>query len=328
MKPRFEASVVLFAVLLAACGGADPEPEFATPTGPLLGIAHGGAVLPFTLRGGESGIRVGVSEDLDAGSPPSWTNVSTVRLEARTAPWKAKVFAASIAAGCDAPPFVHVYEVRAAYPAPAGQEGTDAVALDDPRIAGWAAGWADPVAWGADLDAQWQDASQAVGPASGKSADIVALGNGGALTLTFDPPIADGAGPDFAVFENGFADDFLELAWVEVSSDGEHFARFGGVSLSESPVDAFGRLDTARIGGFAGRYRAGQGTPFDLADLDGDAGVLAGLVDRSAIAYVRVVDVIGDGSILDSLGNPVYDPFPVSGSAGFDLDGVAVLSAD
>ena len=52
------------------------------------------------------------------------------------------------------------------------------------------------------------------------------LGDDGSLVLTFPAPIADGAGPDFAVFENAFSTEFLELAFVEVSSDGTNFTRF------------------------------------------------------------------------------------------------------
>ena len=39
---------------------------------------------------------------------------------------------------------------------------------------------------------------------------------------------------------------------------------------------------------------------------------------------VRIVDVVGDGFSLDSSGGVIYDPYPTSGSAGFDLDAVGV----
>ena len=38
-----------------------------------------------------------------------------------------------------------------------------------------------------------------------------------------------------------------------------------------------------------------------------------------------LVDVLGDGTNLDSEGDPIYDPHPPTGSAGFDLDAIAVL---
>ena len=66
----------------------------------------------------------------------------------------------------------------------------------------------------------------------------VSLGDGGTVVLTFPQPIGDVPGPDFAVFENGFkAFDnsfFLELAHVEVSSDGVNFYRFPSSSLTPS----------------------------------------------------------------------------------------------
>jgi hypothetical protein len=38
------------------------------------------------------------------------------------------------------------------------------------------------------------------------------------------------------------------------------------------------------------------------------------------------VDIVGDGTALDSFGSPIFDPYPTVGSAGFDLDGVAVMN--
>jgi hypothetical protein len=48
-------------------------------------------------------------------------------------------------------------------------------------------------------------------------------------------------------------------------------------------------------------------------------------VDLQNIGFVRVVDMIGDGSETDSFGNPIYDPYPTTGSAGFDLDAIGVM---
>ena len=48
-------------------------------------------------------------------------------------------------------------------------------------------------------------------------------------------------------------------------------------------------------------------------------------MDLDRITSVRILDVIGDGGSVDSLGHTVYDPYPTSGSAGFDLDGVGVM---
>jgi hypothetical protein len=202
------------------------------------------------------------------------------------------------------------------------QEG---VAKDSQLIHAWASGWVEPVAWGTSLGEQWMDPAQAIGPAEGDSTAIVSLGRGGELTLTFDYPIADGEGPDLAVFENSFLADFIELAFVEVSSDGQSFVRFPGRCLIEEPVSAFGRSDPEKIVGLAGKYPAGFGVPFDLADLSKDPLVLNKTLDLGHVTHVRIVDIIGDGSIIDSLGNPIYDPYPTTDSAGFDLDGVACM---
>ena len=52
-------------------------------------------------------------------------------------------------------------------------------------------------------------------------------------------------------------------------------------------------------------------------------------VDLDRIRYVRVVDVIGDGTTFDDAAqaHPVYDPYPTALSqGGFDLQAIAVLS--
>ncbi len=79
----------------------------------------------------------------------------------------------------------------------------------------------------------------------------------------------------------------------------------------------------AAICGLAGQYRAGLGTPFDLEPLRVHPAVLRGELDLQAIRYVRLIDIVGDGGTRDSLGNPIYDPYPTHLTAGFDLDGVA-----
>ena len=170
-----------------------------------------------------------------------------------------------------------------------------------------------------------------------QSADnqVVSLGDGGVATLYFQPPIQNVSGYDFAIFENGFikqGDDylaFLELAFVEVSSDGEHFFRFPAVS--QTPTDeqlaGFGYLDARNIHNFAGKYTADYGTPFDLEELANQAEL-----DIDAITHIRIIDVIGslldDYASFDSEGNKINDPFPTPfSSGGFDLDAVGVMSA-
>jgi hypothetical protein len=70
----------------------------------------------------------------------------------------------------------------------------------------------------------------------------------------------------------------------------------------------------------------GFGTPFDLALLADTSAVHTEEVNLGAITHVRVVDIIGDGSQLDSFDNPIYDPTPTVGSGGFDLDGIGVIN--
>ncbi len=154
------------------------------------------------------------------------------------------------------------------YAPAAGEFGSTAIAKDDAVIEAWATAVAN-YSPGSDVDTEFQTPNKAIGPAEGTSGDVVSLGRGGEITLTFDAPIRDGIGPDFAVFENSFNDTFLELGFVEVSSDGTNFFRFQNDSLTPSPVDAFGEVDPTNVHNLAGKYRQGFGTPFDLEELSG-----------------------------------------------------------
>lgn len=172
----------------------------------------------------------------------------------------------------------------------------------------------------------------ALGPAPGDdSFDVVSLGDGGSITLYFESGIGDGPGNDFAVFENGFfgVDGlFAELGFVEVSSDGVDFARFDPITLHDEPVLAFGTLDPSDLRYFAGDQPIDLGTGFDLSELALHPLVTAGSLDLDAVSYVRVVDVVGNGSTFDSQAEPVYDPYPTPfAEGGFDLQGIGVLHA-
>lgn len=212
------------------------------------------------------------------------------------------------------------FSVAGPYAPHPGQPGSTAIHMDAPAFVGWATGWENYMV-GTDVDAGWQTPDLALGQAVGTSGDIVCLGRGGEITLTFATAIADGPGWDFAVFENSFSDFFLELGYVEVSSNGTDFFRFDNDSLIPAPVSGFGFVDPTDIDGLAGKYRQGYGTPFDLADLITDP-----LLDVNNIGYVRIVDIIGDGTYLDTSGDIIYDPFPTTGSAGFDLDAIGVMN--
>jgi len=180
--------------------------------------------------------------------------------------------------------------------------------------------------------ATFGDIVNVYGPPGGTT-DVVSLGDSGVITVRFAVDIADGPGWDFAVFENGFRHPsdsnlaFCELAFVEVSSDGQHFYRFDAVSLTQTntQIGPFDFLDARNIHNLAGKYIAGYGTPFDLDELSYDPRYF----DPQHVKYVRLIDVVGSidsatGSF-DSQGNLINDPFPTPFvSAGFDLDAIGV----
>lgn len=226
------------------------------------------------------------------------------------------------------------------YAPAAGQPGSTAIAMDSSIIRSWATG-AEVVRGYIQISdtgvynlgsnkATYGRHYNAMGPGEGTSTGVVSLGDGGVATLTFDRLIVNGPGPDFAVFENSFGDTFLELAFVEVSSDGVNYSRFPSVSLTPSDVQkgAWDELDPTMLHNLAGKYRQGFGTPFDLSDLEYDP-----MVDLFAVRFVRILDAVGcidpEYATFDSEGHIVNEPFPTPfNSGGFDLDGVAVINAN
>lgn len=210
------------------------------------------------------------------------------------------------------------------YPPQQGQPGSTAISMDDPSIVAWATDWQDYFV-GSECDVEWQTPDNALGQAQGIVGGIhhiVSLGRGGEITMIFDCGIGDGQGYDFAVFENAVTYYFLEIAFVEISSDGTNFFRIYNDSLTPEPVGAFGSLDPTNIKGFAGKYEQRWAAPFDLADMRG----ISPLLDVDNVRFVRIVDIVGDGTYLDTSGKPIYDPYPTIGSAGFDLDAIAVIN--
>ena len=214
----------------------------------------------------------------------------------------------------------------------AGQPGTTAIHADSSVFVAWATGCVTqrgPIKMGMDSLASMGDDTLVPGVPGGIY-DIVCLGDGGISTVTFASPIYNGPGPDFAVFENGFHNTphvFLELGFVEVSSDGENFFRFPAVTnVPETPqVGTFATMDATLIHNFAGKYEAFYGTPFDLDEVEDDP-----LLDKNNITHVRVIDVVGcidpQYCTYDSQGHIVNDPWPTPfNSSGFDLDAVGVI---
>ena len=154
---------------------------------------------------------------------------------------------------------------------------------------------------------------------------VVSLGDGGSAILTFSSPIINGNGPDFAVFENAFDNTFLELALVEVSSDGINFFRFESSSLSQINSQIMNEVNATDIQNLAGKYRAQFGTPFDLEEMTSIINL-----DINNITHVKIIDAIGSinepYASYDSQGNIINDPFPTPfETGGFDLDAVGVI---
>jgi hypothetical protein len=172
--------------------------------------------------------------------------------------------------------------------------------------------------------------ANALGPATNDPFDVCSLGDGGEITLFFADGIGNGIGDDFAVYENGFFTPgglFAEFAFVEVSSNGIDFARFLSTSLHATPVSSFASVDPTDYDNLAGDQPLDLGTGFDLAELANHPLVFAGLLNPIDIQYVRLIDVVGDGSRLDGLGQPIFDPYATAfASGGFDIDAVGVLN--
>jgi hypothetical protein len=302
-----------------AGGGA--ATDCIAPFAPVLEHVHPSAVLSFTAKGV---IEIGQSDDPEAMVPASWSAADEVTLPASGT---VKIFARTLEPGCDEHAwFSHVYRIVEEFAGAAGSETSTAIGKDDAGIVGWAQGYSDLSLGSGSTNPDYQDPKKALGPAVGDSFDVISLGDGGSITMHFDPPLADGPGYDLAVFENGFGDQFLELGFVEVSSDGETFVRFDSSYRGDAPVSAFGMTSPAWLEGLAGKYRQGYGTPFDLNLLRFKPEVQSGEVDLARIAYVRVVDIIGDGSAEDAFGRTIYDPHPTTQTAGFDLDAIAALN--
>lgn len=219
---------------------------------------------------------------------------------------------------------------------PAGQEGTTAMHCDSSAFVAWATGCVverGPMRIDKPENgvASYGTENDGLGKPDGQA--LVSLGDGGNAVLTFDSPIYNGPGPDFAVFENplenaqqpGFF--FLELGFVEVSSDGVNYFRFPSVSNvpTDTQISSFGCVEPHLVHNFAGKYAPLYGTPFDLDELPDDI-----MLDKNNVTHVRIVDVVGtidpEYATYDSEGHMVNDPWPTPfASSGFDLDAVGVI---
>lgn len=226
--------------------------------------------------------------------------------------------------------FLNAFLFSQPYPPSAGQPGTSAIYKDSSVISVWANS-CKVIRGLQDLSnpslgyASAGDSSMATGKAMSNGA--VSLGDGGSAICTFPNRIKNGPGPDFAVFENGFDDTFLELAFVEVSSDGINYFRFPAHSLTDTitQTNSFGLTDATKINNLAGKYRGGYGTPFDLNELPDTS-----LLNKNAVSHILVRDVVGslqnNYASRDQFLNKINDPWPTAfPQGGFDLDAIGVI---
>lgn len=245
-----------------------------------------------------------------------------------------------------------------ARPATAGPFLDPSIDPTDPSITAWADSVVDYTSVGVVTGDQ-SIANRALGASDAATVSLgdlstAEIGGGttpGTITLGFSGGITDGAGNDFVVFENTFeflGFQFAEFAFVEVSSDGVNFVRFASTSLTtingadptdssggflqpdfgSGPLRDFAGIDPTNVDGLAGKW---LGVGFDLSSLATDAAVISGDVDLSAITQVRIVDIPGDGSFVDSTGgNPIFDSHNTEAgfnNGGFDLDAIGVINS-
>lgn len=223
------------------------------------------------------------------------------------------------------------YSCFAQFAPAVGQAGTTAIEASSSLFVNWAnacvvsRGYANISNTSAGYASAGSESS-----ACGKALEngTLSLGDGGYAILTFPYGIKNGSGADFAIFENSFDGDFLELAFVEVSSDGVNYFRFPATSNTQisTQVETFGLLDATKLNNLAGKYRGGYGTPFDLEELKERVGL-----DVEKITHVKIIDVVGSidsnyGS-KDVNNNAINDPFPTEfPSGGFDLDALGIIN--
>jgi hypothetical protein len=159
------------------------------------------------------------------------------------------------------------------------------------------------------------------GGTSEGSTDVVSLGVGGTIVVSFAPnAIIDGPGVDFVVFENPFwiggnpNDVYAEPGTVSVSDDGVTWTSYpctatvqdppygscaGWTPVMSAPGNSISPVD----------YPACGGNGFDLADI----GV-------THVRFVKIVDHSGEVCPSDPAQQPKMD--------GFDLDAISIINAE
>ena len=160
---------------------------------------------------------------------------------------------------------------------------------------------------------------------------------GAYITLAFGRVVTDQEGSaDFAVFENGIPDPatgrlFGELGRVGVASRlnpaDDDFAFFPVTADNTEPVSSFEKIDPSLYRGLAGLHPGGTGTAFDLEELKDHPKVVSGTVDLSAVLYIRIADVTGDGSVDIIASGWLDDDNHVPPPAAYDSGVIYIWSA-
>jgi hypothetical protein len=221
--------------------------------------------------------------------------------------------------------------LKAQYPPAAGQPGSTAISKDSSIFVDWVKSCSIQRGW---RNIQFKDSGFAtVGDTLspvGKPMEngVLSLGDSGVVICQFNYSLRNGPGWDFAVFENSFLDNYLELAFVEVSSDGRRYFRFPCHSLSDTikQTGPFDLTDPRHINNLAGKYVAGYGTPFDIDELPDYKDL-----NKNDIRFVKLVDVCGSLNPAfagyDTANRKINDPWPTPfPSSGFDLDAIGVIN--
>ncbi len=214
-----------------------------------------------------------------------------------------------------------------------GEAGSFGVHRQDIRLARWAdsavvlRGWRDI----SKKDSGYVSGGDVSNIYGSPDNYTLSLGDSGSVIIFLKEPVKNIDGFDFVVFENGFAwfsGYFLELAFVEVSTDGSKFVRFPAQTIADTLKQYTNNaaMDPSQYFNLAGKHQAPYGTPFDLEQLSDSNGI-----DTDSIHFIRLIDVVGtidpQMGARDINGRIINDPWPTAFDiGGFDLDAVGVLS--
>ncbi|HYC57165.1 MAG TPA: hypothetical protein VEL28_19700 [Candidatus Binatia bacterium] len=146
------------------------------------------------------------------------------------------------------------------------------------------------------------------------SLDVVSLGKGGSIVVSFDDnAVVDGPGDDLVIFENAFhagsipGPVFTEYAFVEVSRDGRQWLAFPFDAGSGAGLAGQAPVYATSSNGIDPLDAAGGGDRFDI-----------GALGLDLVRFVRLTDA---GDQIDDYGNHSF----AGTKGGFDLDAAAAI---